>query len=486
MERQRDSRGRFVKKSDVTKEFTLPKKWCLKVDASNVKEVGEWRTAGTLGPSGYVMYKGFYPSNPSVKGYWSPYQPEGTTLITTEQFREYVLGKIPKKWTLDVKKLKKKEQKIVGDYFTKMSTYSCYQDLSQFSYISSHNTEGAFIGDGPKMVRASFADFNKYKYITFSQFEKHVLNREEKKEKVPEKKKVNKKYTVEELKKVSFKGVMRIETVEQFQKMKDAGFFKSLSSFCGNYMYAVVNNSGYWSMSTERDLEREGYTILKFDQIDFEEKKSEKRIIGYTLIKPEYEEAAIRIAGYCKGGITPFKTFMESGGHGGFASTLDEAGVLHKWFKPIYESAYPVGSFILIKNAEVECRRGCSGIGNGVHKVVSSNTKATNGLLEGEEGVTHVQTREGAVWRIAPTKNCTFKIATAKEVKDYFDTPIVTIEGYAAQFDAEAKTVSFGCKTFNKKDILVLGDILRRSGLKIKEYNAEVLAVVKYFESHRK
>jgi hypothetical protein len=64
----------------------------------------------------------------------------------------------------------------------------------------------------------------------------------------------------------------------------------------------------------------------------------EKKILGYKLIKPEYEQAAIKITEFCVGGTYSFYEYMCIAGNAGYAELLRKAGVLDLWFKPVYES----------------------------------------------------------------------------------------------------------------------------------------------------
>lgn len=83
---------------------TLPKKWYIKVNKSNLKELGKWRSAGAHGqmrpdnpfPCGYCT---------SETGFWMSSKPAGFTEITTAEFRKFVLKtptvkKSPAKFTL--------------------------------------------------------------------------------------------------------------------------------------------------------------------------------------------------------------------------------------------------------------------------------------------------------------------------------------------------------------------------------------------------
>jgi hypothetical protein len=69
-----------------------------------------------------------------------------------------------------------------------------------------------------------------------------------------------------------------------------------------------------------------------------------KKIIGYKLIKPEYEQAVDKIVLHTNSGTTEYK-HVKTTPLGGYSVTLNpesiknlkEAGVLDLWFEPIYE-----------------------------------------------------------------------------------------------------------------------------------------------------
>jgi hypothetical protein len=71
--------------------------------------------------------------------------------------------------------------------------------------------------------------------------------------------------------------------------------------------------------------------------------KSERKIIGYKLIKPEYKEVAITIAeprNWCN----PIDIIPNGLGE----SKLKEAGVLDLWFEPVYESKFKRGDKVVL------------------------------------------------------------------------------------------------------------------------------------------
>lgn len=60
--------------------------------------------------------------------------------------------------------------------------------------------------------------------------------------------------------------------------------------------------------------------------------------------------------------------------------------------------------------------------------------------------------------------------------------PRINIGGYDAKFNEDEAYVRFGCQRFTKGDVIVFGDILMRSGLRIDQWNDEVFKVYDYFK----
>jgi hypothetical protein len=88
----------------------------------------------------------------------------------------------------------------------------------------------------------------------------------------------------------------------------------------------------------ELKLLQEGYTEITFEQFQqyvLKENNMNKEIIGYKLIKPEYEKAALTLCNLKNWGIsTRDKTLDLFEQH--LINRVKEAGVLDLWFEPVY------------------------------------------------------------------------------------------------------------------------------------------------------
>jgi hypothetical protein len=107
-------------------------------------------------------------------------------------------------------------------------------------------------------------------------------------------------------------------------------------------------------------------TFDQFKKYVLKEDDDIKKIIGYKLIKPEYEKAAIAITKYDENGVTSFQSWMMQSCDGAFAKRLKQADVLDSWFEPVYNTNYNFGNWVFI-----------TGKGN------TGNGLATNGKDDG-------------------------------------------------------------------------------------------------------
>lgn len=101
---------------------------------------------------------------------------------------------------------------------------------------------------------------------------------------------------------------------------------------------------------------------LHLPQFDFESWRAlyyykEKEIIGYKLVKPEYEDAACKIAGVLGLKLLPqgFSIAVDSAP----VKSLQKAGVLDLWFEPVYkeEKQFQEGDWVYVRGI---------GTGNGI------------------------------------------------------------------------------------------------------------------------
>jgi hypothetical protein len=108
-------------------------------------------------------------------------------------------------------------------------------------------------------------------------------------------------------------------------------------------------------------------TEITFDQFKqyvlnikpIKEIKNMKKLTGYKLIKPSYEQAARNIV-KCTNQQYDFCKHMQKFSDGTFIDRLQEAGVLALWFEPIYGEIYEAGDWVFITGKHINdvCKSG--------------------------------------------------------------------------------------------------------------------------------
>lgn len=119
-----------------------------------------------------------------------------------------------------------------------------------------------------------------------------------------------------------------------------------------------------------RKATKEEIIKLFTKEVKSQEENQMKKLIGYKLIKPEYEQAAAKITDYT--GTCGFVQWMMTSPNGGFASKLKNAGVLDLWFEPVYKEVIPEyvkcinwgngfshkdGVFYKVNNGMIDCEK---------------------------------------------------------------------------------------------------------------------------------
>jgi hypothetical protein len=220
-----------------------------------------------------------------------------------------------------------------------------------------------------------------------------------------------------------------------------------------------------YAKNLPEDGEYKEITFEQFKKYVLNKETMEKKIIGYKLIKPEYETAAIKITDFSDEGPGSFSVFMLTAGKQGFANNLEKAGVLDLWFEPIYEEKYvpKKGDYITFTEGK--------GKGDTV-KVIDVSTN-----FDHMYWIKHYpKSFSGGGFGYKPYKNA-FRKATDEEIKK-LNTPTIIIKGYEAKFTEDV--VTFGCKKYTKEFVADIVDFLDQTGLGI-DYEKEIRQVDNYF-----
>lgn len=153
--------------------------------------------------------------------------------------------------------------------------------------------------------------------ITFEQFKTHVL----------------KESTMEEIKvgsqfKVSGESANTIYT------------FNRIEGDDVDVAWGIIHHVHYYLSTCLANIKDGSWILVN------KEKTMEKEILGYKLIKPEYEKATIKLLGW------NFTTkLLINISEKGDIHRLKEAGVLDLWFEKVYKEEFKVGDWISFSNA---------------------------------------------------------------------------------------------------------------------------------------
>jgi hypothetical protein len=254
--------------------------------------------------------------------------------ITLEQWDEVVNGfKLPKKWAI-----LQSSNKEVCDWFRKKShtktaringiyKYMCYNSITEESFFDTK-------------VPADYVE------ITFEQFEKYAL-----KEKTMEKRFVeviDSEYRYPTHPKAKEYGCINYHHWKHLPGPENGQILEIVKE-------VLVNDSEKaYILRDGSDVEYivgiEGVKLIKNEIM-------EKKVIGYKLIKPEYEEAALKLFDDGKPVVQNWNINLHKKGYPkslpidceGF-KILKIAGVLDLWFEPVYEEEqFKVGDWVELK-----------------------------------------------------------------------------------------------------------------------------------------
>jgi len=138
--------------------------------------------------------------------------------------------------------------------------------------------------------------------------------------------------------------VIYLDSQEEFNKLKT--ITNNLTNiYCGKHCYSLYErNYSSWSNKTSTG----GYddvNIIKIDQIT-ELNMKEKEIVGYKLIKPEYEEAALLLCIKDGMGWAKNEKYHFSNESIAYQNAI-KARILDIWFEPVFfEEEFKIGDWV--------------------------------------------------------------------------------------------------------------------------------------------
>ena len=100
-----------------------------------------------------------------------------------------------------------------------------------------------------------------------------------------------------------------------------------------------INNSWYYYTSPPEEYKE--ITFEQFKKYVLKEKTMDKKIIGYKLIKPEYEKIALKALGL----QSAREPFIIAGMLGYYVPKIKELGIMD-WFEPVYEAEFKDGDWV--------------------------------------------------------------------------------------------------------------------------------------------
>jgi len=239
------------------------------------------------------------------------------------------MKELPKKWAI-----LQSSNKEVCDWFRKKShtktaringiyKYMCYNSITEESFFDTK-------------VPADYVE------ITFEQFEKYAL-----KEKTMEKRFVeviDSEYRYPTHPKAKEYGCINYHHWKHLPGPENGQILEIVKE-------VLVNDSEKaYILRDGSDVEYivgiEGVKLIKNEIM-------EKKVIGYKLIKSEYADAALRIAGIGNFNVITRNCSYHFSVNSMTALRLREAGVLDLWFKPVYEEEqFKVGDWVYVQDTD--------------------------------------------------------------------------------------------------------------------------------------
>ncbi len=216
-------------------------------------------------------------------------------------------------------------------------------------------------------------------------------------------------------------------------------YFKTLELDELGEIINYMNYSGYQNLEGTSSRDK-AENLIK----SFKSEQMEKKIIGYKLIKPEYEKAAHALmnhTGFYKDGKVDIR--LED-----TINIFKKVGVLDLWFEPILEPEFKVGDWVVFETERVkeEYPNLYTGTWNKDHILKIDEIEDDHFRFYNQIGKS----------KISNSSKC-FRKATPEEIKKA-QVPDITINGYKAEFFDDY--VKFGCACIAKIQIGLALDLI--------------------------
>ena len=190
-----------------------------------------------------------------------------------------------------------------------------------------------------------------------------------------------------------------------------------------------VNNNGFLLGNHTNSEVRKEYTLITLEQFEkyvLKEEQMEKQIVGYKLIKPEYEGALKNIQPQWNKKIHEEKGYNVAINSGVYYD-FKKAGVLDLWFEPVYEEEFKVGDWVTV--TEVEGSGWLSYCSQKTFELKKSPTHYCGGIYWGvNEGGLHAKFRKATPEEIKAAQKQIIKMYSSN--KGEFEIEIIEGKAY--------------------------------------------------------
>ena len=189
------------------------------------------------------------------------------------------------------------------------------------------------------------------------------------------------------------------------------------------------NGNGFLKHWHTSNIVEKGYTQITLEQFKkhfLKEKTMKKEIIGYKLIKPEYEGALKNIQPQWNKKIHEEKGYNVAINSGVYYD-FKKAGVLDLWFEPVYEEEFKVGDWVTV--TEVEGSGWLSYCSQKTFELKKSPTHYCGGIYWGvNEGGLHAKFRKATPEEIKAAQKQIIKMYSSN--KGEFEIEIIEGKAY--------------------------------------------------------
>ena len=291
-------------------EFVLPEKWCIKLD--NIEVVNYCNKYGKCPP--YELADTLYAHFPSFDNICTTSKEvkKDYTEITFEQFKKYVL---------------KQEEPL-------------FEVGTQFRHRRNNSLDYTISSINNNQVEVSWNNNKSSTFYSLTDTTHFFKN------KIWIKKEPEYKYTPEYCKNNKVAIFVKTQSdIDGLKQLNCTGCMVSLNSYTNGF-YTIPSKDTWGTNKTYIEKNYEVINASEFIKNNLKTTNMEKKIIGYKLIKPEYEEVALTIAQLCSWGEEAKRLYVNLH-RVDCINRIKEAGVLDLWFAPVYESLetkYTMGS----------------------------------------------------------------------------------------------------------------------------------------------